>query len=139
MRRAALVASLALVGACGGADHGAKTPGGAHRDLPGMVLEAMREEAKGDPARATSLWLGALDAAVDSPGDAWQIATEEAALDALVLRSITAFEDASPDVALVYRTRDASLAPCTSWPRTAGTRPTPRRGARRPAARGRRP
>ena len=70
----------------------------------------MREEAKGEPSRAAQLWLGALDAAVDSPDDPWQIAAEVAAVDALVARSIDAFDDASEDTALVYRTNDGSLS-----------------------------
>jgi hypothetical protein len=81
-----------------------------------MVTEAMREEANGDAARASELWLGALDAAVATPESPWQIATEEAALDALVGRTLASLGDASDDDALVYRSWDGSLAP--SPPRT---------------------
>jgi hypothetical protein len=63
-----LLGLAALAAACGGAGPGAKTPGG-QRDLPSLVTAAMREEAKGDPARAIELWLGTLDAAVAAPDD----------------------------------------------------------------------
>ena len=78
MRRVALVVLGALVAACGGANPGAKGPGADRRDLAAMVVGAMREEASGDPARATELWLRALDAAVAAPDNPWQLATEEA-------------------------------------------------------------
>ncbi|MGO8992288.1 MAG: DUF3857 domain-containing protein [Polyangiaceae bacterium] len=96
--------------ACGGANQTPKGPGGSAHDLPGMVVGAIREEAKGDPARAAELWLGALDAAVGAPDDSWQLATEQAALDALVARSVASLEDASEDTAIVYRTNDGSFA-----------------------------
>jgi hypothetical protein len=105
----AAAAAIALT-ACGGADHGANAPQGSRHDLPGMVTAAMREEAQGDPARAADLWLRAVDAAVDSPEDPWQIAALAASTDALVARSIDAFDDASEDTGLVYRTNDGSFA-----------------------------
>ncbi|HEY2509750.1 MAG TPA: hypothetical protein VGI39_02805, partial [Polyangiaceae bacterium] len=108
MRRAALWAIAALVAACGGP--GANAPSGGHGDLPNAVVAATREEAIGEPSRAIELWLGVVDAAVAAPNDPWQIPAEEAALDALVLRSIDALEEASEDTALVYRTRDTTFA-----------------------------
>jgi hypothetical protein len=99
----------ALAVACGGGP-GAKGPGAERRDLPALVAAAVRQEAIGDPGRAASDWLDALDAAIASPDDAWQLAAEEAALDALVIRSVASFSDASENTALVYRTNDGSFA-----------------------------
>ncbi len=107
-RRFALVVALAAVTGCGGSSPAAKGPSAAGR-LPQMVVGAMREEARADAAHAAELWLGALDAAVAAPDDPWQVATEEAALDALVVRSIDSFSDASEDDGIVYRIKDGSF------------------------------
>ncbi len=106
-KTAAIAIALALptIQACGGGP--AKSPTAGNADLPNKVVAAEREEAIGDPAKAVTMWLGVLDAAVDAAGDPWQIAAEEAALDALVLREVSALEDAGADSALAYRVKDA--------------------------------
>jgi len=106
MKTTALALALAMpaIQACAGGP--AKSPTAGNADLPNKVVAATREEAIGDPAKATSMWLGVLDAAVDAAGDPWQIAAEEAALDALVLRDVNALEDVGGDSALAYRAKD---------------------------------
>ena len=115
MRRGSLAAfagftalTVTLGIGCGGSNRGAKGPS-VEGGLPRMVVSAMREEAQGAPARAAGLWLEALDAAVAAPDDPWQIAVEEAALDALVIRSIASFSDVGEDDGLVYRMQDGSF------------------------------
>jgi hypothetical protein len=101
--------ALALVAcaACGGPPAGA--PGASNANLPEKVVVAMRQEAVGDATRAVGVWLDALDAAVDASGDPWQVPAENAALDALVLRSIDALADASDSTALAFRTAQGDL------------------------------
>lgn len=101
----ALALALPAVQACGGP--GAKAPTAGNADLVNRVVAATKEEATGDPTRAVGMWLDAVDAAVDAHGDPWQIAAEQAALDALVLRDLSALEDAGPDAALAYRVTSA--------------------------------
>jgi hypothetical protein len=100
--------ALPTLQACGAPS--AKSPGASDAGLPNKVVAATREEAIGDPARAVAMWLDTLDAAVDAPGDAWQIATEEAALDALVLREVSALADTGDDSALAFRVTTPTIA-----------------------------
>ena len=105
MKRSILGAiSLSLLAACGGGAPAIKGPQGANTDLATPLINAVGEEAKGDPAKAIALYLTALEAAVSSSGSPWQLAVEQAALDALVWRSVPALEEVSEDGALAYRT-----------------------------------
>ena len=73
MKRGILGAiTLSLLAACGGGTPGAKGPQGANVDLATPLIAAVREEAKGDPAKAIALYLSTLDAAVNAPGSRWQ-------------------------------------------------------------------
>ena len=87
------VAVATLVAACGGGGNGAKSPKGPRVDLAAAVVEATRLEAMEGDARGAQAWLDVVDAAIASPDDPWQIAAEEAALDALVSRTIPSFID----------------------------------------------
>ena len=96
--------AIALLAACGGGTPGAKGARASNVDLATPLINAVREEAKGDPAKAIALYEDALEAAVNAPDSRWQLVVEQAALDALVWRSVPSFEEVTEDSALAYRT-----------------------------------
>lgn len=103
----ALVAAVAA--ACGGSPP-PRAPSGPARPLAAMLVEAVREEAHGDPARAVERYLDVVDAAGESPNDPASPGAAMAALDALVTRSPTALDDASRSAALANRAPKAARA-----------------------------
>jgi hypothetical protein len=68
---ASALLATSMTTACGGAGPGAKGARASNVDLATPLIEAVREEAKGDPARAITDYLSVLDAAVQAPGSAW--------------------------------------------------------------------
>jgi hypothetical protein len=103
VKRAAYLAfSLASIAACGGP--GAESPSGAKANLVTPFVVAFRDEARADPAKATNEYLAVVDAAAAAPASPWQMPVLDAALDALVDRSVSSFADVTPDAALAYRT-----------------------------------
>jgi hypothetical protein len=92
----------ALVAACGGGDHHARSPH-ATGDLTTPLLAAFQEEAVGDPAKAVDRYLGALEAAAASPDHPLAVPVAMASLDALVHRDVMAFADAMSSSALADR------------------------------------
>src|SRR6202042_3614314 len=74
-----LGAALLAVAACGGPPDG-NVPRGGNLDLPRAFREAFREEAVGDPERATRAYLHAIELAAASDGDPWQLPAVDASL-----------------------------------------------------------
>jgi tetratricopeptide (TPR) repeat protein len=95
------IASLALLSACAGA--GAKAPIRAPEDLAERFAAAFAEEAKGSPELARKMYLDLALRAAGAADSPWQASALEASLDALVLRSVSAFGDVSTASALAYR------------------------------------
>jgi hypothetical protein len=96
----------ALLGACAGGAQGPRAGHGSG-DLTAAFEEAFRVEANGDPKEAEALYMTALRRAAASPGDPWQLPVVLGALDALVVRSIPALDDATEDAAIAFRVKDA--------------------------------
>jgi hypothetical protein len=105
MKRHAILL-LVFLAACAG--EGPKNAGRRPDDLAGELATAFDEEAKGSPRSARKMYLDVAARAATMPDDPWQMDALEAALDALVLRSIPAFEDETDGSALAYRTDDAT-------------------------------
>jgi hypothetical protein len=95
-----LVLVCTSLAACGG---GAKSPSGGGT-FASPLADAVREEAQGDPSKAIEKYLSVVDRAAESSSDPWQVAALEASLDALVGRSVSAFEGLGIDASLAYRT-----------------------------------
>lgn len=96
------VSLAAVLAACGSPAPHAAPP--ASVDLTASFVQAMREEAKGDPALAKKLYLGALEKAAAAPASPWQLPVVLASLDALVWRGIPSLDDVTSDAALAFRT-----------------------------------
>ncbi|MDP9035106.1 MAG: hypothetical protein M3O50_09885, partial [Myxococcota bacterium] len=80
---------------------------GPRTDLAGAFAGAFRVDAVGEPREAVARYLGLLDAAARAEGDPLQVPAIEAALDALVTRTMPSLgETTAMDAALVYRTRE---------------------------------
>ena len=106
MRRAAIAVSCALfAAACGGGPE-ARAPAARGGDATRRLVEAVREEAVGDPARAAAAYLDALDLAAKDGGP-WGLAVAEASLDALVARDVEWLAEATPSAALFFRLPEA--------------------------------
>lgn len=103
MKRRAM-ALLVFLSACAGGEpkHAVRKPD----DLAAMLAAAFDEEAKGSPTVARKLYLDVADRAAGAPESPWQRLTLEAALDALVLRSVPEFGDETDGSALAYRADD---------------------------------
>ena len=102
-------ATVLSLAACGGGDNIVKAPRSTGK-LAAPLAAAFREDATGDPIKATDLYLRALDNAVTSPDDPSSVPVVMAALDALVHRSLAAFSDVAPTSALADRVDPAALA-----------------------------
>lgn len=109
MKRAALLACVLAVAACGGRDLRPKSPV-TQGALAQPLAAAFEEDATGTPERAIDLYARALDLAVKTPLDPASVAVTMAALDALVHRSVAAFSDIAPTSALADRVDPSSLA-----------------------------
>ena len=94
--------------ACGARPSAPESPTTDASRLAAPLAAAFAEEAHALPT-ATARYLDLIDAAAASRPDGWQLAIAAASLDALVGRSIGAFESISGDAALVYRTDEPSL------------------------------
>jgi len=88
----------------------AKSPSASLSDLADPVARAFREEATGDPTKATNLYLEALEKAAKAGGDAYQTEAVIASLDALVFRTLGAFDDITNDSALAFRQTEVDVA-----------------------------
>jgi hypothetical protein len=99
-----LLPALGILFACGGP--GARSPQGAHGDLPALFERAFRVEATGDAREALQAHLQVVRAAAGADGDPWQIDALQASLDALATRAMPAMVEASYDAALAWRTPD---------------------------------
>jgi hypothetical protein len=100
----AMAIGAAASPACGG--RGAEAPKAATRELATPFASALREEATGDPAAATSQYLAIVDHAAAASADPWQVPALAAALDALVIRSVPALASVTPRSALAFRTNE---------------------------------
>ncbi len=108
LAHAALALSV-LAAACAGP--GPKGPGSGDDALPSSLAAAFDEEAKGSPDRALGMYLDVVQQAAERGPSAWQVATLEAALDALVLRSVPGLAEIGMDSALAFRAdRSGSIA-----------------------------
>lgn len=99
---------LSVVAACGGQDKRAKSPGALGKLAPPLA-KAFKEDAVGDQAKAIDLYVKALDEAVTTPDDPASVAVIQAALDALVHRSVVAFSDVASTSALADRVDPGAL------------------------------
>jgi hypothetical protein len=103
MKRPLVVLGLsALLAACAGP--GPKGPALGEDTLPPALASAFDEEAKGNPEAALRMYLDVVEKASERGESAWQVVTLEAALDALVLRSVPALAEVTMDSALAFRT-----------------------------------
>ncbi|MFO0676748.1 MAG: hypothetical protein U0169_09445 [Polyangiaceae bacterium] len=110
--KSALVPILAIFAgtACG---PGAKAPDTAADLLPKAHAEAFAEEASGDLAKATHRYRNLFEVAASRPGDPYALDAMIAAADALVFRSIDAFDDVTPYAALAFRTHESGAITAT--------------------------
>jgi hypothetical protein len=97
-----------LAVACAGP--GAKAPGPGDDALTKSLAAAFDEEAKGSPEAALRMYLDVVEEASVRDGSPWQVVTLEAALDALVLRSVPALADVTMDTALAFRAEKSGPA-----------------------------
>ncbi len=86
-----------------------KTPQ-TSQDLAAHFVEALREEAVGDPDRAVSRYLEVLDEAAAHPVANVRVAAVEAILAALLHRSVPALREMGDESALLFRTRSMGSA-----------------------------
>jgi hypothetical protein len=93
--------SVALLAACAGPP--ANAPPRGQDDLAERFIAAFDEEAKGSPTTARKMYLDLALRAAGTPDSPWQAPALLASLDALVTRSVPAFEDVSASTALAYR------------------------------------
>jgi hypothetical protein len=108
-----LFAAAFVAAACGGAERQARVPGAGVSSAAPAFVEALRKEATGDPETAVRAYLDLVDAATAGaqPGparsaeEAANLYVLYAALDALVLRRVPAFDEATSRSSLAYRTR----------------------------------
>jgi hypothetical protein len=109
MKRPLTVLGLSiLLAACAGP--GSKGPGMGEDTLAPTLASAFDEEAKGSPEAALGLYLDVAEKASEAGDSPWQIVTLEAALDALVLRSVPALAEFTMDTALAFRTEPSKGA-----------------------------
>jgi hypothetical protein len=106
--KTALVATTLVVsgmlGGCGGKTPPPANPEAVAREVTEKILQATREEAIGDPAKARGVYLDLMENARGS--SPWEIVATAAAVDALVARSVNGLREVSPNTALAYRLKD---------------------------------
>ena len=93
--------------ACGGPE--APRPPTGRVDLAGPFVKALREEATGDPAKATALYMKSIESAAGSPSDPYAMVVMQASLDALVSRRVPALAEVTDQSALAYRTHQVNV------------------------------
>jgi hypothetical protein len=106
-KTALAVATLVLgcaPGACGGKTPPPANPEATVKEVTEKLVQATREEAIGDPAKARTVYLDLMENAWGS--SPWEIVATAASMDALVARSVNGLREVSPDTALAYRLKD---------------------------------
>ncbi|MDB4996897.1 MAG: hypothetical protein JWM74_4329, partial [Myxococcaceae bacterium] len=101
---ATTLAVSGLAGGCGGNAPPPTNPGATAKEVTEKLLQATREEAIGDPAKARGAYLDLLENAWGS--SSWEIVATAASIDALVSRSVNGLREVSSSTALAYRLKD---------------------------------
>jgi hypothetical protein len=120
-RRHCVLLFAVLLAACGGGNPKAPPGWEGRADLSGPFVQALKEEATGDPLLAKKLYLKSIDNAVQWPTDPYYVPILMASLDALVFRRVGALSEVTNDSALAFRTKDHVLLPGPRDERPRGT------------------